>query len=303
VSPREPAVVPEAEPRSYYGRPVVKPPVWTPEIPWYFLTGGIAGVSATFAYVLDATGDEDLARRAWLVSFAGISVSPVLLITDLGRPERFLRMLRVFKPTSPMSVGSWILAATGGAVTAAAAESAIGFPRLAGRLAKPVAAALGLGLATYTAVLIANSAIPVWSEARRHLPFVFAAGASTTGGAAVTLVSPVELAGPARRLALGGVAAELVAFETMKHQLGDLAQNYEEGTSHRFSLAARGLGAAGAALLAFRGRRSRAASIAGSALLIASGAARRFSVFKAGFQSAEDPAQTVGPQRERASHY
>jgi formate-dependent nitrite reductase membrane component NrfD len=303
MSPREPKLVPDAEPRSYYGRPVVKSPVWKPEIPWYLLSGGIAGATATFAFALELHGDEDLARRAWLVSLAGISVSPVLLVSDIGRPERFFRMLRVFKPTSPMNVGSWILTVASGAISAAAGESLLGFPRGAGRAAKPVAAALGLSLATYTAVLIANSAIPVWSDARRYLPFVFASGAATTGGAAVALVSPMEIAAPARRLALGGAAAELVAVETMRRGLGDLAENYKQGAAGRYSRLARVLGGAGAALLALRGRRSRAVSAAGAAMLIAGGAARRWSVFKAGFQSAEDPAQTVGPQRRRASSY
>ena len=303
MSPREPKLVPDAEPRSYYGRPVVKSPVWKPEIPWYFLSGGIAGATAAFAFTLELRGEEDLARRAWLVSLAGVSVSPALLTSDLGRPERFINMLRVFKPTSPMNVGSWILTAAAGAVSAAAGESLIGFPRRAGRVAKPVAAALGLSLATYTAVLIANSAIPVWSEARRYLPFVFASGAATTGGAAVALVSPIEIAAPARRLALGGAAAELVAVETMRRGLGDLGENYKRDAAGRYSRAARVLSGGGAVLLALRGRRSRAASAAGAAMMIAGGAARRWSVFKAGFQSAEDPAQTVGPQRRRASSY
>ena len=97
--------------------------------------------------------------------------------------------------------------------------------------------------------------------------------------------------------------AELVAVEAMRRGLGELGEVYKQGAAGRYSRAARVLGAGGAALLALRGRRSRAASVAGCAMLLAGGAARRFSVFKAGFQSAEDPAQTVRPQRARASHY
>ncbi len=106
-------VVPRAEPQSYYGRPVLKAPVWTWEVPTYFFFGGMAGAAAPLAYGAHLAGDETLARRATLVSLAGLAVSPPLLISDLGRPERFWRMLRVFKPTSAMSVGTWILSAFG----------------------------------------------------------------------------------------------------------------------------------------------------------------------------------------------
>ena len=167
---KEIPMVPKDRPRTYYDRPVVKPPVWKPEIPWYFFTGGLGGAASGLAYVAGVTGNRKLARRAWMVAFGGISVSPLLLITDLGRPERFLNMLRVFKVTSPMSVGSWLLLANGAAVTPAAGASVLGFPKGIGRLAQPVAALLGMPLVTYTAVLISNSAIPAWSEARVELP-------------------------------------------------------------------------------------------------------------------------------------
>ncbi len=101
---------------SYYGRPILKEPVWTWEIPAYFFFGGMAGAAAPFALLSELRGDEALARRAWLVALAGAAASPPLLIADLGRPERFHRMLRVIKPTSPMSVGSWILGASSTAI-------------------------------------------------------------------------------------------------------------------------------------------------------------------------------------------
>src|SRR3954451_23962040 len=105
---------------SPYGRPVIKEPTWTPEIPTYFYTGGLAGASAAFALVSDLAGERDVARRAWIAAFAGSIVSPALLISDLGKPSRFLYMLRMLKVTSPMSVGSWILAAFGTATAPAA---------------------------------------------------------------------------------------------------------------------------------------------------------------------------------------
>ncbi|HEU4979212.1 MAG TPA: NrfD/PsrC family molybdoenzyme membrane anchor subunit, partial [Solirubrobacteraceae bacterium] len=118
MSPRgERVMVPDAQPRSYYGQPVIKEPVWTPEIPVYFFTGGLAGASAGLALMAGATGNETLAKRSWAIALVNIGASPALLISDLGRPARFLNMLRMFKVTSPMSVGSWILSATGAAAT------------------------------------------------------------------------------------------------------------------------------------------------------------------------------------------
>src|SRR5215218_5031509 len=105
--------VPEEEVRNYYGRPVIKEPTWTWEIPWYFFFGGLAGASSVLSLSARATGNDALARRALLVSLGGATVSPVLLIMDLGRPERFYNMLRVIKPTSPMSLGTWVLSAFG----------------------------------------------------------------------------------------------------------------------------------------------------------------------------------------------
>src|SRR5207248_1692869 len=108
---------------SYYGRPIVKEPVWKTEIPTYFFTGGLAGTSASLALAARLAGNDTLARRALWVNAAAITVSPLLLIKDLGRPLRFLNMLRVFKVTSPMSVGTWIVSFSGTATgTAAACE-------------------------------------------------------------------------------------------------------------------------------------------------------------------------------------
>ena len=213
---KEIPMVPKDRPRTYYDRPVVKEPVWKPEIPWYFFTGGLGGASSALAYLASVSGNRRLARRSWFLALTGISVSPILLILDLGRPERFFNMLRVFKVTSPMSVGSWLLMANSAAVTPAAAASLIGFPKGLGRRAAPIAALLGLPLSTYTAVLISNSAIPVWSEARRELPLVFAAGAATSAGAAAASAHATRYAGPARRLAIGGAVAEIASAQVME---------------------------------------------------------------------------------------
>src|SRR5213595_1956572 len=98
----------------YYGEPVVKPPVWTWEVPLYFFFGGIGGMSAVIALGGVLFHRPDLACIAmWIAVITGAVLSPILLIMDLGRPSLFLNMLRVFKHRSAMSMGAWILSAFG----------------------------------------------------------------------------------------------------------------------------------------------------------------------------------------------
>jgi hypothetical protein len=279
---------------SYYGRPILKQPTWTWEIPCYFFCGGMAGAASPFALICELRGDAALARRAWLVAMVGAAASPALLVSDLGRPERFHHMLRVVKPTSPMSIGSWVLGASSTAIALATARSVLGwFPRL-GRAAGATAV-LGPALSTYTAVLVADTAVPVWHEARRELPWVFASGSAMSAGSAIALVGG---GAPARRLALAGAAGELAATAAMQRRLGWLGEPYREGAAGRFGRAARTLTAAGAATMALAGRR-RAGAVAGGALMLAGALAARWSVYKAGFQSAADPKYVVEPQRAR----
>ena len=201
---------------SYYGRPYLKTPVWKPEIAGYFWIGGLAGASATLALAARLAGNRRLHRSALGAALFGSVISPALLIEDLGRPERFLNMLRVFKPTSPMSVGSWVLAGFGTTAGGAAVSEFTGILRPLGRLAELVAAALGPVLATYTGVLVADTAVPVWHESRRHLPLVFAGGAMASAGGLAVMTTPARRAGPARRLALIGAALELVSVADMR---------------------------------------------------------------------------------------
>jgi DMSO reductase anchor subunit len=285
--------------RSYYGQPVLKEPVWTPEIPVYLFTGGIAGASAGLAYLAGLRRNRELARRSWAVSLAAVSVSPALLVSDLGKPSRFLNMLRMLKVTSPMSLGSWNLSASGIATGIAAANALTGaFPGSA-RVARPTAAALGRPLSTYTAALLANTAIPVWHEARNLLPFGFAGGAAASAGAAACALTPPRRAAPARRLAIVGAAAEVAATELMTRRLGELGEPYRRGLAGKLAKLAVGLSVAGAGVLAARGSRSRPAAVAGSMLLLGGALAERWSVFRAGFQSAADPKYAVGQQRRR----
>jgi formate-dependent nitrite reductase membrane component NrfD len=281
---------------SYYGQPIIKQPVWTPEIPAYFFFGGLAGASAGLAYL---SGEGPLARRAWATALAAVGVSAPLLIADLGVPKRFLHMLRMVKVTSPMSVGTWILTGFGGATSGAAAHALTGrLPRTAA-VCRPAAALLGLPLATYTGALLAQTSVPVWHEARRHLPVVFAAGAALSAGGAATALTAPEHAAPARRLMVLGAVAELSAVMAMEHHLGELGEPYSTGAAGTLKRLADGLVTAGAVTVAAWGRRSRPAAIAGATAVLAGAACERFSIFRAGFQSAADPKYVVGPQRAR----
>ena len=278
-------------------RAVIKEPIWKPEIPFYFFTGGVGGTSAGLALLAGLGGNDELARRAWACALAGVGASPPLLISDLGKPSRFLNMLRLFKVTSPMSVGSWILSAAGLATTIAAADAWTPYvPAPAGRVARVAAAALGMPLTTYTAALISNTAVPVWHEARATLPFVFAASGAMSAGAAAVVATPPKEAAPARRLALGGALAGVAALQVMERRLGDLGDPYKSGAAGRLKRAAGALTAAGAGLLAGAGRR-RPAAVAGGTLLLAGAVCERWSIFRAGFQSAADPRATIAPQR------
>lgn len=282
--------------RSYYGQPIVKEPAWTWEVPWYLFAGGLAGGSSLAAVLAELAGAADLARRTRLVSAGSAAVSPVLLISDLGRPRRFLNMLRVLKPTSAMSMGSWILASFSTAITGAVALDQLDrLPWLRAGVSQ-AGAALGVPLATYTAVLLSDSSNPAWHGARHTLPFVFAASAAASTGAAMTLVGPAEQTGPARRLAAAGGAAELVAAEAMRRRLGSVGRVYHHGAAGRFHAAATTCTVAGSALLATSGHR-RALRWAGAGLTLAGAVCTRWSVFKAGFQAARDPVHVVRQQR------
>jgi len=287
------------EMQSYYGRPIVKEPTWKPEIPVYLFTGGVAGGCAVLHGLARLTGNERLARSSLFVGAAMEVVSPALLISDLGRPERFLNMLRMFKVTSPMSVGSWILVVSGGTGTVAAALEAVGVLRPLKSLAELGWLTTGPPLATYTGALLANTVIPVWSEARGELPFVFGSSACASAGAAASIFTPTASAGPARRAAVVGSALELGLVHTMEKRLGFVGEVYKQGEAGKYAKLSKTLVAAGAGLVAIGGRRSRAAAVAGGTLVLAGELALRWSIFKAGFQSARDPKYTVVPQKTR----
>ncbi|MEU6671347.1 NrfD/PsrC family molybdoenzyme membrane anchor subunit [Streptomyces sp. NPDC046727] len=295
----EQPLVPDAEFASYYGTPVLNRPTWKPlDIAGYLYLGGLAGASSLLAAGAELTGRAGLAAPAKAGAAGAVSLSLAALIHDLGRPARFLNMLRVIKPTSPMSVGSWLLAGYAPLTLTAAATEVAGRYRLLGSAATLAAAVLGPAVATYTAVLLSDTAVPAWHEGHRELPFVFAGSAATAASGLALAAAPVAEAGPARRLAVLGAALELGAFRVMRRRMGLAAEPYSQGLPHLLLGAAEAL-TAGGAVLALRSGRRRGVAVAAGAALLTGSAALRFGVFHAGVASAEDPRYTVVAQRER----
>jgi hypothetical protein len=322
-------MVPRAEFTSYYGRPVIKEPAWeVPDVTAYLFLGGLAGASSVLAAAAQASGHRELARTAKLGALGAISLSAAALVHDLGRPRRFVNMLRVFKPSSPMSVGSWLLAGYGPVAGAAAVSEVTGLVPRAGRAATVGAGLLGPAIATYTAAIICDTAVPAWHAGYREMPYVFAGSAASAAGGLGLLAVPPHAAGPARDLAVAGAAVELLAKRQLLSRLTrssgsggsgagadgsggsgagesgesgrSLAEPYEAGTTGAVLRVAEFL-TVGALAGAVLGRRSRALSALSGASLLAASAMTRFGIFQAGMASARDPRYTIIPQRARAS--
>src|SRR5438874_3915959 len=210
------APFPMASPETgYYGIPLLKQPSWTWEIPLYFFVGGAAGASAVVGAIANYTGaDRRLVRDARWIAAAGSVISPALLISDLGRPSRFLNMLRVFKPQSAMSVGVWtLLGFSGGSVAAAFAGSlreryGESLPvRVLENAGEAASLLFGLPFSNYTGVLIGATAIPAWNENAGELPIHFG-----MSGLAAS-VGLLELMGHRRSRALQMLGLGAAVFE------------------------------------------------------------------------------------------
>jgi len=301
-------MVPDAEFTSYYGRPVIKEPVWqAPDVAGYLFFGGLAGASSVLAAAAHLSGHRELARAAKVSALGAISLSAAALVHDLGRPARFANMLRVFKPSSPMSVGSWLLAGYGPVAGAAAVSEVTGILPAAGTAATLGAGLLGPAIATYTAALICDTAVPSWHAGYREMPYVFVGSAASAAGGLGLLATAPGAAEPARKLAVLGAGVELVAKRRLISRLAatpglessrGLAEPYEVGRTGivlRLAEALTAGGLAGAVL----GRRSRALSALSGASLLAASALTRFGIFEAGLASARDPKYTIVPQRNR----
>jgi formate-dependent nitrite reductase membrane component NrfD len=290
---------------TYYDRPILKEPTWIWTVPAYFYAGGLGGSAAIMAAALDPRGQRQLARRLRQLGLAATIAGSGLLIADLGRPERFLNMLRVLRVTSPMSVGSWVLAANGGMLSASVACAALG-----GGLSGPwslLARSTGFGSAllsaaqcTYPAVLLSCTAVPVWQETRLTLPFLFAASAAGSLGSLYDMLGQQEPA--LQQFSNAGKAIELVAAVAVEKDAGRTGQRVarplKEGLSGKLWRASAVLTGTSLALSLLPGKaawKRRLSGVCGTAGAIA----LRFAALEAGKASARDPRASFHPQRAR----
>ena len=300
-------MVPDAEFTSYYGRPVIKEPVWEPVgRARYLFLGGLAGASSVLAAGSQLSGHRELARVAKVSALGAISLSAVALVHDLGRPSRFVNMLRVFKPSSPMSVGSWLLAGYGPVAGAAAVSEVTGILPAAGTAATLGAGLLGPAIATYTAALICDTAVPSWHAGYREMPYVFAgSAASAAGGLGLLAIRPAEREpGPqpgrrrrGRRAGGQATADQAAGRHPRARVLARPGRAVRGGPDRRRAAAGRDPD---------RGRRWRGRCSGGAAApsprwpassLLAASALTRYGIFEAGLASARDPKYTIVPQR------
>jgi formate-dependent nitrite reductase membrane component NrfD len=289
---------------TYYGHPVLKQPVWIWSIPAYFYVGGLAGVGATLGAAAQLAASDSMQslviRSRWLGTIGG-AVSSALLIHDLGRPERFLNMLRVFRVRSPMSMGSWILVGFSSA-SGAAAVLPFGpalFRPLAG-IFGVLAGALGLGLSGYTAVLISQTAVPVWQRSYRITPVLFLASGSAAAASFFDLLPlNAKEASAIESFGLAGKALELGAALALEANAGEVervGRPLKEGFSGFLWNMAKTLTLASIVTSLLPGK-SRGKRIATGILGSAASACFRFGIFYAGKASARDPRATFEQQR------
>lgn len=288
---------------TYYERPVIKEPVWIWAVPAYFYVGGAAGAASVLATAGQLAGGSKmrrLVRRCRWIGASGTAAGSALLVYDLGRPERFLNMLRVFRPTSAMNVGSWILAAASSLSGAAALLDGRDSNGKIADAAGLGAGILGMPLAGYTAVLLSDTAVPVWQQARRTLPILFVGSAMSS---AASLLELADLDGAEERAVLVfgtvGKIAELAATRAVEGELATvegLDDSLKRGVAGSLWTFAK-LSTAASVALSLVARSSRAGRAAAGLLGTAGSVALRFAVFHAGKASARDPRDTFRQQR------
>ncbi|SDS43689.1 Polysulphide reductase, NrfD [Brevibacterium sandarakinum] len=227
---REMPMVEDVEFSSYYGRPIVKAPPWGDEIAIYLFLGGLAGGSSLLGLGAQFSDRPGLRIATRLTAITATAAGGAALVSDLGRPERFLNMMRVFKVSSPMSLGTWILSGFGvgsGVLTAIEVDRLTGqrlplgpLRRVLHAMETPAAlesALFATPLAAYTGALLGDTAVPTWNAAGRSgLSFVFVSSAAVAAGGAAMALAPVGETGPARLLALAGSAGDVIGMDQMK---------------------------------------------------------------------------------------
>ncbi|MFL6446564.1 MAG: NrfD/PsrC family molybdoenzyme membrane anchor subunit [Bryobacteraceae bacterium] len=288
---------------SYYGTPVLKQPVWIWTIAAYFYVGGVAGMSATLGAAAQLAGGEkmrSLVTKTRWISIVGALISTGFLIHDLGRPERFLNMLRVFKVTSPMSMGSWILSAFSSAAGAAAVLP------LGPRLFRPlaglfgiVAGLFGLPLAAYTGVLLMHTAVPLWKNPL-WLILALCSGAAAAGSFLELLPLNSKEARAVELFGLIGKVGEVVVATSIEKDVAHVervGRPLHDGFTGFLWQSAKVLTVVSAVISLSPGH-SRTKRVAAGILGTAAGVCVRFAYFLAGKRSARDPRATFEQQRK-----
>jgi hypothetical protein len=291
-----------ADEDSYFGLPLLKTSVWKWPIPAYFYAGGLAGASAALGAAAALLGRRRLrriSRASRRIAAAGAVVSAGLLIQDLGVRRRFIYMLRVFRPTSPMNLGTWLLSGFGACATAAL------LPGRVGDAAAAASGVLGLPLTSYTGVLLANTAVPFWQAARTTLPPVFVASAAASAASAFEMMRLGRRERRViRRMAIAGKLAELLndfALERELARVEQVALPLHQGASGLLWNCAKACKAMSLMLSIVR-RKPRWARIAGGMLGTLGALATRFAIFEGGKASARDPQATFALQRADPAH-
>jgi formate-dependent nitrite reductase membrane component NrfD len=287
--------------------PFIHPAVWTWEVPLYFWFGGIAAGSSFVALGADCAGDERSAAVARGVAFAAALPCAPLLILDLGRPLRFLHMLRIFKPRSPMSMGSWCLSAFSATAGAAVGADLLGRRTTARRLGA-VTAVLGTYLGSYTGMLLASTAVPVWARSRALLPPIFVCTATATGAASCEAALAVigcraehPTRAALRTIENAAMATELVLSSVNERRLSALRDALDAGRAGKLFKLAKAGAAGGLAMRLLARGRAPAADRAATALYLGAGLAFRFAWVAAGRNSAADDAGVARAARPQAS--
>lgn len=309
---REASMAGEMQFSSYYDRPIVKAPPWGAPIAIYLFTGGMAGALGVIQLGADITGRPLLRRNARLVAIGALSVGTAALIEDLGKPTRFLNMMRVVKLSSPMSLGTWILTGYGVGIGMAFANEVDRLldEKLPLQAIRPLARALeapsamqaavfGAPLAAYTSALLGSTSVPTWQAAGKNLGPLFAASAAMAASGAMLMTTPVREAGPVRLLGTFAAVADVVAGKVMKQDMHELEREpLETGQPGKKMHWAEILTIAGGVTTLVAGR-WRPAAIAGGVMMVAGSALTRFGVLEAGLESVKDPRRVVIPQKER----
>ncbi|MFN2589893.1 MAG: NrfD/PsrC family molybdoenzyme membrane anchor subunit [Actinomycetota bacterium] len=287
---------------TYYDLPVLKQPTWIWAVPAYFYAGGAAGAAAVLgaaAQLSDRPGLSTLVTRCRWIAAIGGAVGTALLIHDLGRPARFLNMLRVVRPSSPMNMGSWILASAAPvAAGSAVLGSASGVLGAVGDAAGLGAGVLGGPLAGYPGVLLSGTAVPVWQATRTATPPAFVASAvMAAAGVLQTMKLSDREHGIVRRFAVAGAIGELLAERLVQRDAASVervARPLHEGASGAMLRAAKALTVSSLVLNLVPGRRWRwAAGLSATAASLGF----KFGMFEAGKASAADPRATFYQQR------